>query len=396
MTSPDLIRTDVVIIGAGPAGMLLSHLLAADGVESVVVETRSAEYVAARIRAGILEHSTVDLLRQHGLADRLEREGDEHRGIYLAWPGEKHHVDFVDLVGRSVWVYGQTEVQKDLVAAREAAGQQVLYECGDVTLHDLESDAPFVELVHEGRTVRVQGRAVAGCDGSFGPSRAAVPEGVRTTWERVYPYSWLGILADVAPSTDELIYAWHPDGFAMHSMRSATVSRLYLQVPNDTPVQDWSDDRIWTALAERLGHGHDGWELTPGPITEKSVLPMRSYVQTPMRHGSLFLAGDSAHIVPPTGAKGLNLAVADVGLLAPALVDLVRKRDPRLADQYSDAALRRVWRCTHFSWWMTTMLHTAGDAFDTQLQLSQLRWVASSEAGRAGLAENYAGLPIGF
>ncbi|MGJ9412859.1 4-hydroxybenzoate 3-monooxygenase [Aeromicrobium sp. CF4.19] len=395
-TPTETLRTDVVIIGAGPAGMLLSHLLAADGVESIVVETRSAEYVAARIRAGILEHSTVDLLRQHGLAERLEREGDEHRGIYLAWPGEKHHIDFVDLVGRSVWVYGQTEVQKDLVAARSAAGQAVLYECTDVTLHDVESERPAVELVHEGRPVRVEGRVVAGCDGSFGPSRAAVPDAVRQTWEKVYPYAWLGILADVAPSTDELIYAWHPDGFAMHSMRSESVSRLYLQVPNGTPVDDWSDDRIWEALAARLGHGQDGWELTPGPVTEKSVLPMRSYVQTPMRHGSLFLAGDSAHIVPPTGAKGLNLAVADVGVLAPALVDLVRKGDARRADAYSDDALRRVWRCTHFSWWMTTMLHTSDDPFDAQLQLSQLRWLASSVAARAGLAENYAGLPIGF
>jgi p-hydroxybenzoate 3-monooxygenase len=218
---------------------------------------------------------------------------------------------------------------------------------------------------------------------------------VRQTWEKTYPYSWLGILADVAPSTDELIYAWHGDGFALHSMRSPSVSRFYLQVPNGTDAQTWSDDRIWEALATRLGHGQDGWTLHPGPITEKSVLPMRSFVQTPMRHGRLFLAGDAAHIVPPTGAKGLNLAVADVGLLAPALVDLLRKGDPRLADSYSDTALRRVWRCTHFSWWMTTMLHQDGDAFDQQLQLSQLRWVTSSEAGATGLAENYAGLPIG-
>ncbi|MEO5665495.1 MAG: 4-hydroxybenzoate 3-monooxygenase [Nocardioides sp.] len=397
MTPPvETLRTDVVIIGAGPAGMLLSHLLAVDGVASIVVETRSADYVAARIRAGILEHSTVELLRQHGLADRLGREGDEHRGIYLTWPEEKHHLDFVDLTGRSVWVYGQTEVQKDLVAAREADDQQVLYECGDVALHDLETERPAVELVHDGRRVRIEGRVVAGCDGSFGPSRASVPSGVQQTWEKVYPYSWLGILADVAPSTDELIYAWHPDGFAMHSMRSESVSRLYVQVPNGTPVEEWSDDRIWEALAVRLGHGRHGWELTPGPITEKSVLPMRSYVQTPMRHGALFLAGDSAHIVPPTGAKGLNLAVADVALLAPALVDLVRKKDVRRADSYSDDALRRVWRCTHFSWWMTTMLHTSPDPFEAQLQLSQLRWVTSSEAGRTGLAENYAGLPIGF
>ena len=391
------LRTQVAIIGAGPAGLLLSHLLASGGVESVVIESRSQEYVAGRIRAGILEQSTVDLLRSAGLGDRLSREGHEHRGIYLQWPRERHHLDFVDLTGRSVWVYGQTEVQKDLVAARTAAGQQVHYEVADTALHDLDSDQPSVTFTDvEGRPRRLTADVVVGCDGSFGPSRAAVPDTVRRTWEKTYPYSWLGILADVAPSTDELIYAWHPDGFAMHSMRSPTVSRLYLQVPNGTDVADWSDDRIWEALATRLGHGQDGWELTPGPVTEKSVLPMRSYVQTPMRHGRLFLAGDAAHIVPPTGAKGLNLAVADVGLLAPALVDLLRKGDPRLADGYSGTALRRVWRCTHFSWWMTTMLHHSGDPFDEQLQLSQLRWVTSSEAGATGLAENYAGLPIGF
>ena len=222
------------------------------------------------------------------------------------------------------------------------------------------------------------------------PRRGADPQ----TWERTYPYSWLGILADVAPSTDELIYAWHPDGFALHSMRSESVSRLYLQVPNGTDVADWSDDRIWSALSERFAL--DGWTLNSGPITERSVLPMRSFVQQPMRHGRLFLAGDAAHIVPPTGAKGLNLAVADVALLAPALASLLRDKESTLADAYSDAALRRVWRCTHFSWWMTTMLHTSGDPFDAQLQLAQLRWVASSDAAARGLAENYAGLPIGF
>lgn len=390
-------RTEVAIIGAGPAGLLLSHLLAQDGIESVVIETRSADYVASRIRAGVLEHSTVELLESVGLGDRLRREGDEHRGIYLQWPGERHHVDFVDLTGRSVWIYGQTEVQKDLVAARAAAGQEIHYEVTDTALHDLDTERPYVTFSDvDGVAQRLDADIVVGCDGSFGPSRAAVPDGVKDSWERMYPYSWLGILADVAPSTDELIYAWHPDGFAMHSMRSSTVSRLYLQVPNGTDVADWSDDRIWDSLATRLGHGHDGWQLNPGPITEKSVLPMRSFVQTPMRHGRLFLAGDAAHIVPPTGAKGLNLAVADVGILAPALVALLRKKDPTLADSYSDDALRRVWRCTHFSWWMTTMLHTSDDPFDAQLQLSQLRWVTSSWAGATGLAENYAGLPIGF
>jgi p-hydroxybenzoate 3-monooxygenase len=384
-------------VGAGPAGMLLSHLLAADGVESVVVETRSEEHVASRIRAGILEQSTVDLLRSVGLAERLDREGDQHRGIYLQWPGERHHLDFVDLTGRSVWVYGQTEVQKDLTAAARARGQQVVYEVSATAVHDLASDRPSVTFVdREGAERRLESDVVVGCDGSFGPSRAAVPAGIRQTWERTYPYSWLGVLADVPPSTDELIYAWHPDGFALHSMRSAAVSRFYLQVPNGTDLGDWSDDRIWDGLARRLGDGLDGWRLRTGTITDRSVLPMRSFVQQPMRHGRLFLAGDAAHIVPPTGAKGLNLAVADVALLAAALVRWLREDDPRAADAYSDTALRRVWRCTHFSWWMTAMLHATDDPFEGQLQLSQLRWVTSSAAGATGLAENYAGLPIGL
>jgi len=382
-------RTQVAIVGAGPAGLLLSHLLAAGGVESVVVETRTREYVESRIRAGILEHSTVELLKSVGLGARLLREGHEHRGIYLQWPSERHHLDFQDLVGRGVWVYGQTEVQKDLGRARDAAGQEILYDVRDTRVHH----DPCVTFTLDGVPTRLDADVVVGCDGSFGPTRAAVPG---RTWERTYAYSWLGVLADVAPSTDELIYAWHPDGFALNSMRSPTVTRLYLQVPADTDIAEWSDERIWDALATRLGHGQDGWKLTRGPIMEKSVLPMRSFVQAPMRHGNIFLAGDAAHIVPPTGAKGLNLAVADVALLAPALVALLREKDPRLADEYSDRALRRVWRCTHFSWWMTTMLHASEDPFDAQLQLSQLRWVASSAAGATGLAENYAGLPIGF
>ena len=384
-------RTQVAIIGAGPAGLLLSHLLTAGGVESVVVETRTREYVESRIRAGILEHSTVELLRSAGLGDRIAREGDEHRGIYLQWPGERHHLDFLDLVGRSVWVYGQTEVQKDLGRAADKAGQQVIYDVRDTAVHDPAD--PYVTFTVDGRQERVDADVVVGCDGSFGPTREAVPG---QTWQRTYDYSWLGVLADVAPSTDELIYAWHPDGFALNSMRSPTVTRLYLQVPSGTDLEDWPDERIWDALSDRLGDGQDGWKLARGPITDKSVLPMRSFVQAPMRRDKVFLAGDAAHIVPPTGAKGLNLAVADVALLAPALVALLRENDPRLADEYSDRALRRVWRCTHFSWWMTTMLHATEDPFDRQLQLSQLRWVASSEAGARGLAENYAGLPIGF
>ena len=383
--------TQVAIVGAGPAGLLLAHLLRRGGVDAIVVETRSQEYVASRIRAGILESSSVELLASVGLGDRLRAEGHEHRGIHLQLPGERHHLDFVDLTGRSVWVYGQTEVQKDLVAAGTA---EVHYEVTDVRLHDVDADRPAVTFVDAGGTARrIDCAVIAGCDGSFGPSRQAVPG---PAYERVYPYSWLGILADVAPSTDELIYAWHPAGFALHSMRSETVSRLYLQVPNGTDPADWPDDRIWTELATRLGHGENGWKLTAGPVTDKSVLPMRSYVRTPMRHGRLFLAGDAAHIVPPTGAKGLNLAIADVTLLGRALVALLREGDARLADSYSDDALRRVWRCTHFSWWMTTMLHTTDDPFDAQLQLAQLRWVTTSTAGATSLAENYAGLPIGF
>jgi p-hydroxybenzoate 3-monooxygenase len=401
-----VVRTRVVVVGAGPAGLLLSYLLDRAGIESVLLENRSPDYVLGRIRAGVLESSSVDLLTEVGLGERIAAEGDEHRGIYLQWTdpdghGERHHLDFVDHVGRSVWIYGPTEVTKDLMAARERAGQQSFYEVSDVVLHDVDTDRPSVTFRDaDGHEQRVEAEAIAGCDGFHGPSRSAVPDAVRRTWERTYPFAWLGVLADVPPSTDELIYAWHPDGFALHSMRSAKVSRLYLQVPPDEDVEQWSDDRIWEALAARLGHGQDGWALQDGPITEKSVLPMRSFVATPMRHGRLFLAGDAAHIVPPAGAKGLNLAIADVALLARALTAWLVEGSSTLADSYSDDALRRVWRCTHFSWWMTSMLHTLpaglGDEFDQQLQLSQLRWVTSSRAGAAGLAENYAGLPIGF
>ena len=327
---------------------------------------------------------------------RLDREADPHRGIYLQWPEERHHLDFVDLTGRQVFVYGQTEVQKDLVAASHARGQEVHYEISDTALHDLETDRPSVTFTDkDGVQQRLEADVVVGCDGSFGPSREAVPQALRRTWEKTYPYSWLGILADVAPSTDELIYAWHPDGFAMHSMRSATVSRLYLQVPNDTDIDDWSDDRIWDALATRLGHGQDGWQLTPGPVTDKSVLPMRSFVQQPMRHGRLFLAGDAAHIVPPTGAKGLNLAVADVALLAPALDRPAQgRRRPR----------RRLLRRRPAPGLAVHPLLLVDDD-DAARQRRPVRRAAAALAaavghvergGRHRLAENYAGLPIGF
>ncbi|OXM67660.1 4-hydroxybenzoate 3-monooxygenase [Amycolatopsis vastitatis] len=382
-------RTQVVIVGAGPAGLLLSHLLGLEGIDSVLLERQTAEYVQARIRAGILEAGTVELLRDVGLGGRLDVEGMEHRGIHLQWPENRHHVDFVDLIGRSVTVYGQTEVTKDLMAAREKAGRPAYYSAADVTLHDV-TGKPFVTFVDDsGAARRIDADVVVGCDGFHGPSRASIP--APQVWERTYPFAWLGVLADVAPSTDELIYAWHPDGFAMHSMRSPRVSRFYLQVDPDEDIARWSDDRIWTALSERLGVA--GWTLRTGPITEKSVLPMRSFVATPMRYGNLYLAGDAAHIVPPTGAKGLNLAVADVSLLASALTASLRG-DDELAAAYSETALRRVWRCTHFSWWMTSMLHRHGDDFDAQLQLSQLRRTVTSTAAATELADNYAGLPL--
>ncbi|SFW69398.1 4-hydroxybenzoate 3-monooxygenase [Amycolatopsis australiensis] len=382
-------RTQVVIVGAGPAGLLLSHLLGLEGIDSVLLERQTAEYVQARIRAGILEAGTVELLRQTGLGERLDVEGMEHRGIYLQWPGNRHHIDFTGLIGRSVTVYGQTEVTKDLMAAREKAGRPAYYSAADVTLHDV-AGKPYVTFVDsDGAARRIDADVVVGCDGFHGPSRSSIPS--PQVWERTYPFAWLGVLADVAPSTDELIYAWHPDGFAMHSMRSPRVSRFYLQVAPDEDIAQWSDDRIWTALATRLGV--DGWTLQTGTITEKSVLPMRSFVSTPMRHGNLYLAGDAAHIVPPTGAKGLNLAVADVSLLAAALTASLRGNG-ELADAYSETALRRVWRCTHFSWWMTSMLHRHGDDFDAQLQLSQLRRTVSSLPAMTELADNYAGLPL--
>jgi p-hydroxybenzoate 3-monooxygenase len=385
-------RTQVGIIGAGPAGLLLAHLLDRAGIESVIVENRSQAYAEARIRAGILEQGTVDLLTESGVGERLHREGLRHDGIYLQWPGRRHHLDFPDLCGRSVWVYGQTEVVKDLIAARAATGAPVEFDISETAVHDVDTDHPRITYVdRSGAAQTLDCDVIAGCDGFHGVSREAVSVAGQQIWERTYPYAWLGILADVAPSTDELIYAWHPDGFALHSMRSPTVSRLYLQVHPSEDVANWSDDRIWTALQTRFAL--DGWELQTGPVRDKSVLPMRSFVSAPMRHGRLFLAGDAAHIVPPTGAKGLNLAVADAQLLATALTALLGSGDPALADAYSDNALRRVWRSTHFSWFMTSMLHTSGDAFDAELQLAQLQYVATSRAAAQSLAENYTGYP---
>jgi p-hydroxybenzoate 3-monooxygenase len=387
-------RTQVGIVGAGPAGLLLSHLLALRGIDSVVVELRSRAYCEARQRAGVLEQGSVNLLRAAGLADRLDREGLEHGGIYLQFGGERQHLDFRDLTGAAVTVYAQTEVVKDLIAARLAAGASIEFEITDTEVADLETDRPVLRYTDAGGVRHeVSCDAIAGCDGFHGICRPAIPAARQTVSEREYPYAWLGILAQVPPSTDELIYAHHPRGFALHSLRTPQISRLYLQVPPGTDVADWSDDQIWAELQLRLGL--PGWDLKEGPVLEKSVTPMRSYVSEPMRHGRLFLAGDSAHIVPPTGAKGLNLALADVAILADALASLLADGRSELADAYSATCLERVWRSTHFSWWMTSMLHgTPGaDAMEARLQLSQLRYVTSSRAAATSLAENYTGYP---
>ena len=385
--------TQVGIVGAGPAGLLLSHLLALRGIDSIVVENRSRAYCEARQRAGLLEAGTVELLRAVGLGKRMDAEGLEHGGIYLQFAGERHHLDFRDLTGgRWVTIYAQTEIVKDLIRARLAAGARIEFEVSDTEVGDLDEDLPALRFTDAaGTRHEVRCHAIAGCDGFHGICRDSMPPGLAAMAERGYPYSWLGILATVPPSTDELIYSRHEDGFALHTMRTPQVSRLYLQVPADEDIAKWPDDRIWAELRHRLRL--PGWELKTGPITEKAISPMRSFVASPMRYGRLFLAGDAAHIVPPTGAKGLNLAIADVTVLAAALTGLLRDGDPGLADAYSDASLSRVWRATHFSWWMTSMLHVDPDPdpFGAELQLAQLRYVISSRAAATTLAENYTG-----
>jgi p-hydroxybenzoate 3-monooxygenase len=342
----------------------------------------------------VLEQGSADLLRAAGLGTRLDAEGLEHAGIYLQFGGERRHLDFRELTGRTVTVYAQTEVVKDLIAARLAAGAAIEFGVTGTEVADLETERPVLRFTAaDGTPHEVTCDAIAGCDGFHGVCRAANPAAGRRVSDREYPYAWLGILARVPPSTDELIYAHHPRGFALHSLRSPAVSRLYLQVPPGTDLAGWPDDRVWAELQTRLGL--PGWELAQGPVLEKSITPMRSYVSEPMRAGRLFLAGDAAHIVPPTGAKGLNLALADVAVLAEALGALLTEGRAGLADAYSDTCLARVWRSTHFSWWMTTMLHpTPGaDAMEAQLQLAQLRYVTTSRAAAASLAENYTGYP---
>jgi p-hydroxybenzoate 3-monooxygenase len=385
-------RTQVGIIGAGPAGLLLSHLLARAGIDSVVLEARSREYVERRVRAGVLEHPTVELLREVGLAERLDREGMPHEGISLRFDGGDHRIDFADLVGRGITVYGQQEVVKDLIAARLRDGGDLRFQVSDVTLDGL-ADAPVIGFTDsDGQRQELRCDAVAGCDGFHGISRGAFEPQV---FDREYPYAWLGILAKAAPTQHELAYANHSRGFALYSMRSPEVTRLYLQVPPDTDAGTWSDAQIWDELGVRLAA--DGFTINEGPVIEKGVTGMRSVVAEPMRHGRLFLAGDAAHIVPPTGAKGMNLAIADVRVLAEALTGYLRHGDESGVDAYSDTCLRRVWRAEHFSWWMTSMLHVAPDPdpFARRLQLSQLRYTVTSRAAATSLAENYVGLPHG-
>jgi p-hydroxybenzoate 3-monooxygenase len=393
---PTHMRTQVAIVGAGPAGLLLARLLDCQGVESVVLERRSRAHVERRLRAGVLEQGTADLLRAAGVGDRMDREGLVHHGIHLQFDGERHRIPLSELTGgRAITVYGQHEVVKDLIAARLAAagGGALEFEVEDVRLLDLDGDRPRVRYRRDGAEREVACDFVAGCDGSHGVSRAAVPAGALTTYERAYPFGWLGILAETPPSCEELIYAWHERGFALHSMRSPRLTRLYVQCAPDDPLDAWPDGRVWEELHERLAT-RGGWTLREGPVVEKSVTAMRSVVVEPMRHGRLFLAGDAAHVVPPTGAKGMNLAAADVRVLAEALARWYRSGDAGGLDAYSATCLRRVWRAEHFSWWMTAMLHRApgDDAFQRRLQLAQLRYVCGSRAAATSLAENYVGL----
>jgi p-hydroxybenzoate 3-monooxygenase len=388
-------RTQVAIIGAGPAGLMLAQLLHGYGLESIIIERHDRAYIERRLRAGVLEQGTVDLLHAAGVGERLAREGLVHHGFYLQFAGQRHRIALNELTGgRAITVYGQQEVVKDLIAARLAAGGQICFEASDVSVHDIDTARPRVRFQWEGAEHELECDMIAGCDGFHGVCRPTIPAEALHVYQKDYPFAWLGILAAAPPATHELIYAYHERGFALQSMRSPELSRLYVQCRPGDQIEQWPDERIWRELRSRLAMD-DGWVPAEGPILEKSITTMRSFVVDPMRYGRLFLAGDAAHVVPPTGAKGMNLAIADVRVLAEALDDWYRSGQTRLLDAYSATCLRRVWRIQHFSWWMTAMLHRFDDdpdGFQHQLQLSQLRYVCSSQAAATTLAENYVGM----
>jgi p-hydroxybenzoate 3-monooxygenase len=389
-------RTQVAIVGAGPAGLLLGHLLHLAGIETVILERQSRAYVEARIRAGVLEQGTVDLLDEAQLGARMRREGLPHGGFDLVYDGVRHRIDLAELTGgKRVMVYGQTELTKDLGDARAKAGSATLYEAADVSIHGADGDKPFLRYRRDGAEHEIACDFIAACDGSHGVGRRSIPAADVRTFERVYPFGWLGILADVPPCSHELIYARHERGFALASMRSPARSRYYLQCPVDERLEDWPDARIWAELKIRLGP-EAAAAMTTGPSIEKSIAPLRSFVAEPMRWGRLFLAGDAAHIVPPTGAKGLNLAVSDVRLLSRAFIAFYKSGQSAGIDDYSQACLARVWKAVRFSWWMTQLMHKFGDneSFEARVQGAELSYLFGSRAASQALAENYVGLPF--
>ncbi len=389
-------RCQVGIVGAGPAGLFLGHLLHLEGIDSIILENRSQEHVIERVRAGVLEQATVDLMIETGIGDRLRREGIRHGGIFLAFGAQRHRIDFDDLLGgRSITIYGQNELVKDLIAARSASGRPVYYSVEGVAISGFDSSEPHIRFRCSGEEHEIACDFIAGCDGSHGVCRPSIPASRLCVYEREYPFGWLGILAKAAPSSGELVYALHERGFALFSMRSAGVTRLYLQCSPDEDLARWSDEAIWTELEARLGT-LDGWRPNRGEILQKGVTGMRSFVVEPMRHGNLLLAGDAAHIVPPTGAKGLNLAVADVRAMAAALSDFYRTNRTHLLDRYSEERLKRVWRAQRFSWWMTSMLHRSPgeNPFDFRRQIAELEYLTGSRAAMTSLAENYVGAAL--
>jgi p-hydroxybenzoate 3-monooxygenase len=389
------VRTQVAIVGAGPSGLLLGQLLDRAGIETVVLERRTAEYVLGRIRAGVLEQGTVDILELAGVADRLEAEALTHDGVELSRNGERIRIDFTSFVDRSITVYGQTELTRDLMDAREASGGVTIYEAESVALQEIDGTKPLLSYTHQGNPQTIECDFIAGCDGFHGVSRQSIPSGARHEFELAYPFGWLGVLADVPPAWDELIYATSERGFALASMRSPTRVRCYVQCPLEDTVDDWSDDRFWEEFRRRIG-ADVAARMQTGPAIEKSIAPLRSFVSEPMRYGRLFLAGDAAHIVPPTGAKGLNLAASDVFYLYEALRDFYASGSDAGLDGYSARALRRIWQSTRFSWWMTTLLHRfPGDGeFRGRINATELDYVFGSARAQAVLAENYVGLPL--